>query len=40
MLGKVGGQALHLPSYFVFHDGDESFNLNSNQWIDDDEKWS
>jgi len=37
---KAGGQALQLPSYFVFHDDYKSFDLKGNQWIDDDEKWS
>ena len=36
----AGGEALHLPSYFVFHDEYRSFDLKRNQWIDDDEKWS
>ncbi|NRG48105.1 hypothetical protein HRF87_25785 [Bacillus sp. CRN 9] len=37
---KASGQALHLPSYFVFHDECKSFDLKSKQFIDDDEKWS
>lgn len=36
----AGGEALHLPTYFVFHNEYKSFDLKSNQWIDDDEKWS
>jgi hypothetical protein len=37
---KAGGDALDLPSYFVFHDDYKSFDLKNNQWIDDEEKWS
>lgn len=36
---KAGGQTLHLPSFFVFHDDYKSLNLKSDQWIDDEEKW-
>lgn len=36
----AGGQALKLPSYFVFHDEYKSLDLKSDNWIDDDEKWS
>lgn len=36
--GKAGGNALTLPSYFVFHDDYKSYDLKSNQWIDDEEK--
>lgn len=37
---KADGDALKLPSYFVFHDDYKSFDLKNNQWIDDEEKWS
>ncbi|HSQ90380.1 hypothetical protein, partial [Romboutsia sp.] len=36
---KAGGQNFKLPSYFVFHDDDKSFNLKENKWISDDNKW-
>ncbi|MGX2959711.1 hypothetical protein JNUCC23_10675 [Peribacillus sp. JNUCC 23] len=35
---KAGGDALNLPSYFVFHDDYKSFDLKNNQWMDDEEK--
>ncbi|MBM7702145.1 hypothetical protein JOC83_000971 [Bacillus iocasae] len=31
---------MKLPAYFVFHDDDKSYDLKSNQWVDDEEKWS
>ncbi|ANE46314.1 hypothetical protein SY83_08520 [Paenibacillus swuensis] len=37
---KAGGASLNLPSYFVFHDDYKSYDLNNNEWIDDEEKWS
>ncbi|MEC1526204.1 hypothetical protein P9D43_30000 [Neobacillus niacini] len=37
---KAGGAALNIPSYFVFHDDYKSYDLKTNQWIDDEEKWS
>ena len=37
---KADGQILDLPSYFGLHDDSNSFDLKSNQWIDDEEKWS
>ncbi|KAB2331251.1 hypothetical protein [Bacillus mesophilum] len=36
----AGGASMKLPSYFIFHDDSKSFDLKSNQWIDDQEKWS
>lgn len=37
---KAGGSALHLPSFFIFHDDSQSFDLKNKQWVDDEEKWS
>ncbi|OIJ20706.1 hypothetical protein BKP45_08670 [Anaerobacillus alkalidiazotrophicus] len=37
---KSGGNILNLPSFFVFHDDIKSYDLKSNQWVDDDDKWS
>ncbi|GAM12798.1 hypothetical protein [Mesobacillus selenatarsenatis] len=37
---KAGGTSLKLPSYFIFHDDYKSYDLKSNKWIDDEEKWS
>lgn len=37
---KAGGTVLTLPSYFVFNDTDKSYDLRSNKWIEDEEKWS
>lgn len=37
---RAGGASLNLPSYFVFHDDYKSYDLNNNQWMDDEEKWS
>lgn len=35
----AGGQGLHLPSFFVFHDYNKSFDLKNRQWIADENKW-
>jgi hypothetical protein len=37
---EAGGATLKLPSYFIFHDDNKSYDLKNNQWIDDEEKWS
>ncbi|WP_059170359.1 hypothetical protein [Bacillus sp. FJAT-27445] len=37
---KASGDVLKLPAYFVFHDDVKSYDLKTNLWIDDDEKWS
>ncbi|MEK4069022.1 hypothetical protein [Peribacillus sp. FSL R5-0717] len=36
---KSGRDILNLPSFFVFHDDNKSYELKNNQWIDDEEKW-
>ena len=37
---KANGQAIKLPAYFSLDDDDdESYDLNKNQWVDDEEKW-
>ena len=35
----AGGQELHVPSFFVFHDINKSFDLKTRQWIVDENKW-
>jgi hypothetical protein len=37
---NAGGASFNLPTYFVFHDDNKSYDLKNNQWIDDEEKWS
>lgn len=37
---EAGGDALNLPSYFVFHDDYKSYDLTNDKWVDDEDKWS
>lgn len=37
---EAGGASLKLPSYFVFEDEYNSYDLKDQQWIDDEDKWS
>ncbi|MCM3034240.1 hypothetical protein [Niallia sp. MER 6] len=36
----VGFDTLELPSYFVFHDAFQSFDLTAWKWMEEEEKWS
>lgn len=37
---RAGGDQMQKPSYVAFHDDDQSFHLNTGQWVEDEDKWS
>jgi len=37
---RADGDQIQKPSYVAFHDENQSFHLNSGQWVEDEEKWS
>lgn len=36
---QAGGQAFHLPAYFGFHDETNSYDLQNERFVEDEEKW-